>query len=305
MALKSSNQLNPELAEFLNYLAAERNLSALTSAAYRGDLVQFFNYLQKEKLDLKAVERRHLDRHLMQMADQAGARTLSRKISSLRQFFRFLVEEGRLSGDPAARLVRPKLAQRLPYFLEENQMAEFLNELRELTRKSPSKTLVRFWAALELLYATGMRISELLGLKGSDVDFSVSFVRVHGKGGYERLVPFGHKARAAVSFYKDQYLKDQRPDAYLFPGLKGKPWSRVSFYLALGRWSRRLLGKLPFSLSPHKIRHSFATHLLNRGADLKAIQELLGHKKLSTTQIYTHVNQARLKLLHKKYHPRG
>ncbi|MEK7288475.1 MAG: tyrosine recombinase [Elusimicrobiota bacterium] len=300
----------PDLAEsvelFLNYLSTERNLSVLTIVAYRCDLAELGRYLESQNLSLKKVERGHLESYLMGISADAASRTVSRKISALRQFFHFLVEEGLAESDPSQRLVRPKASERLPYFLEEPQIEKFLNGLRKFSRRSPShKTTVRFWVAMELLYATGVRVSELLGLRISDVDFAVGFVRVRGKGGYERLVPFGRKSRLAVDLYLERFLRGAPPQSYLFAGPSGRHWTRVGFYLALQRWGKKILGNLPFSLSPHKIRHSFATHLLNRGADIKAIQELLGHKKLSTTQIYTHVNQARLKLLHKKYHPRG
>ncbi|MBI4669366.1 MAG: recombinase RecA [Elusimicrobia bacterium] len=265
-------------------------------------------------------------------------RSAARKISAIIQFYRFLCEEGHLAVNPAQRLTRPKMADRLPYFLGETDMEKLLEAARRMAVGRPkSRALARFWTALELLYATGMRVSELLALRLADIDLTLKVIRVRGKGGYERLVPFGHKAGIAFNFYRERFLKGSPAENFIFPGRGAlsrssrtleapaparrsgtlgvpegrgeergaKPWSRIAFYLALKKWGGKILENLGFSLSPHKLRHTFATHLLNRGADLKTIQELLGHKKLSTTQIYTHLDQARLKLLHKKYHPRG
>ncbi|MBI4368895.1 MAG: tyrosine-type recombinase/integrase [Elusimicrobia bacterium] len=224
----------------------------------------------------------------------------------MQQFFKFLVEEGHLSSDPSYGLDRPKIAERLPYFLEEVEMEKLLLGMRqEFDRHPRSKPLARFWTALELLYGTGMRISELLGIHWEDVDFTTGFILVRGKGGFERLVPFGSKARFCLNYYRDRVLKNSAAGQFIFAVRPGRAWSRISFYAALKKWSGKILGDVGFNVSPHKLRHSFATHLLGRGADLKTIQELLGHRKLSTTQIYTHLDQTRLRLLHKKYHPRG
>ncbi|MBI4064458.1 MAG: tyrosine-type recombinase/integrase [Elusimicrobia bacterium] len=288
-------------------MSSERGLSRLTSQAYKEDLGQLAKYAADKKLALKDVRREDLDQYLSSLSGDLKAASIARKVSSVKQFFRFLVEEEHLASDPAHLLERPKLQERLPYFLEEKETERLLDGIRALVQKSEfkKKTLLRFWVACEVLYAAGMRISELLNIRWEDVDFGTGIIHVEGKGGYERLVPFGKKSREALRLWREKHSDIKSSDLFVFPGRGGKPWSRVSFYVALKKWGTKILGRLPFSLSPHKLRHSFATHLLTRGADLKAIQELLGHKKLATTQIYTHLDQTRMKVLHKKFHPRG
>ncbi|MBI2071071.1 MAG: tyrosine-type recombinase/integrase [Elusimicrobia bacterium] len=278
----------------------------MTIDAYRRDLDALAAYLDRKKIAFNSLKREHLDGHLSSDGGHLRPASLSRRISAMKSFFRFLLEEELLAHDPAQNLVRPKLGERLPYFLEEDETSRLLEGVRDLAKAKPAnRSIVRFWAALELLYATGARVSELLGIKIGDIDLAVGLIRVRGKRGYERLVPCGQKAQHAFAVYQGRFLKGASPESLAFPGRKGRLWSRVAFYLALKRIGGPIVGPMAFSLSPHKLRHSFATHLLARGADLKSIQQLLGHKKLSTTQIYTHLNQARLRLLHKKYHPRG
>ncbi len=233
-------------------------------------------------------------------------RSISRKISAIRQFYRFLVSEEISTTDPAKHLDAPKLSENLPVYFEESEIEALLDGLRVAMRASPQReSTARFWAALEMLYATGARVSELLSIKVGDVDFKQGFVRINGKGGYERMVPFGRRARHAASLYLSLFKKTQGVGEYFFSAKPGRVWSRFAFYAALKKWSGRLLPQVGFAVSPHKIRHSFATHLLNHGADLKSIQDLLGHRKISTTQIYTHLDMSNLKSLHKKHHPRA
>lgn len=233
-------------------------------------------------------------------------RSIGRKISAIRHFYRFLLAEDLIKENPAESLELPKLSENLPFYLEEGEIEDLLNGLRAGVATAAARAAtVRFWAALELLYATGARVSELITLKVGDLDFRQSLARLRGKGGNERLAPFGKKARHAVNLYIGLFKPGASRDDYLFGVSGAKPWSRFAFYAALKKWSKKFLPKIAKSVSPHKIRHSFATHLLNRGADLKSIQQLLGHKKLSTTQIYTHLDANHLRLLHKKYHPRA
>ena len=299
-------QAQTALDLYLNYLSTERNVAKLTLQAYHSDLKVFLKFLAKRKLDLQKITPREVLEHLSSLAFDTKARTLARKTTVIKQFFSFLVDEGLITKNPATNLDSPKLDEPLPLFLTEEDTVKLLEAARAQSAGIPKREITsRLWLALELLYATGMRISELLAIKIEDVDFSLGFIRVHGKGGYERLVPFHRKARYALNFYIENFKKDTPREARLFISNRKKNWTRIGFYQTLRKFSKKVLPELSFSLSPHKMRHTFATHMLSHGADLKSIQELLGHRKLSTTQIYTHVDTARLKMLHKKFHPRA
>lgn len=290
-----------EVAAFLRYLDRERNASPHTIRAYAADLAQFQAHVEAEVGRTPRLE--DVD-HLMIRAflsrlHQAGLKKVSaaRKLATLRTFFRYLCREGILERNPARALLSPRRERKIPAHLEEWEIATLI--------EVPGETLSarRARAILELLYGTGIRCSELVGLDLGDVDLQARTVRVLGKGSKERIVPFGHPALGALN-------------AYLPARLQAKPRSPAVFINARGgrltdRWVRRIVTHrvqqvaIARRLSPHSLRHSFATHLLERGADLRSIQELLGHASLSTTQRYTHVNARHILDIYKKTHPRA
>lgn len=290
-----------EVAAFLRYLDRERNASPHTVRAYAADLEQFQAHVAAESGRAPRLE--DVD-HLMIRAflarlHEGGLKKVSasRKLATLRTFFRYLCREGILDRNPARALLSPRTERRIPVHLEENEVAILI----EVPGEADSARRAR--AILELLYATGIRCAELVGLDLGDIDLQARTVRVLGKGNKERIVPFGQPALAALSAY--------------FPSrLKSKPRSPAVFVNARGgrltdRWVRRIVTDrvkqvaMTRHMSPHSLRHSFATHLLERGADLRAIQELLGHASLSTTQRYTHVNARHILDIYKKTHPRA
>ena len=278
----------------------ERGLAENTLAAYRSDLLRFSAWAASRN-------RRLLDIGPGDLADfmeeQIGTpvRTVARRLSALRRFYRDQVRQGVLEHDPSARLESPRLARRLPGVLSEAQVEELLAAPDLSTALG-----LRDRAMLELLYASGLRVSELVGLTLTRINLTQGTVRVTGKGAKERLVPFGEEA----SDWLERYLAEGRPailagrasDA-LFPSRRATAISRQAFWQAIKRYAIRT--GIQREISPHTLRHAFATHLLNHGADLRVLQLLLGHSDLSTTQIYTHVARERLKQLHAEHHPRG
>jgi integrase/recombinase XerD len=286
------------LREFVDHLRVERKLAANTVAAYGSDLRPYVAFLQKRGLGLEAVTPPVLTDFLWERRSRLKATSLARLGESLRQFHRFLKSEGRCAQDPTENLSSPKTPQRLPKVLG-------VDEVNRLLAHAPSSTprTLRFKAMLEVLYASGLRVSELVGLPTHGVDLELGFLRVFGKGGKERVVPVNRRAVHAIKSYWDtrKDLPDSHGFAFVGPG--GKPLTRVAFWYELRRWARAAGVHRP--LSPHTLRHSFATHLLRGGADLRAVQEMLGHADISTTQIYTHVDRQGLKDAHRKFHPRG
>jgi integrase/recombinase XerD len=287
---------------FSDALWNERGLSDNTISAYRSDLTLFSNWLGARHRNLAAATRTQLQEYLGErVAHDARPRTSARLLSSLRRFYRYLVRENLITADPSALIESPKIGRALPKSLTEEQVERLL--------AAPDVTTplgLRDRAMIETLYATGMRVSELVGLTLSRVNVYHGVVRVIGKGDKERLVPLGEEAVGWI----EQYLREARPtlvrrklsDA-VFATARGGPMTRQAFWHNLKQHARR--AGIDVALSPHTLRHAFATHLLNHGADLRVVQMLLGHADLSTTQIYTHVAQARLKTLHEKHHPRG
>ena len=287
------------VARFLRYLSAERNASPHTCRNYALDLDQFFAFLGHRRLGaLKALDIRRFVAHLS--TQQLARRTIARKLSCVRSFFRFLCREGRLSHNPAAAIPTPRLDKRLPSFLDEQQVTRLL--------EAPSTERwhgLRDRAILETLYSTGMRVSELVGLNREDVDEISGTVIVRGKGKKERLCPIGEPALKAIRGYLARRPPDKklRVPYALFVSQKGTRLTVRQVDRGLARYVR--LTQLSPSISPHSLRHSFATHLLDRGADLRSVQELLGHSSLSTTQIYTHITPQRLKKVYDQAPPRA
>ncbi|MFQ5936618.1 MAG: site-specific tyrosine recombinase XerD [Acidiferrobacterales bacterium] len=288
---------------FLDALWMEHGLSANTLSAYRRDLAGCAKWLAHEQKRLTDAQRADLLAYISHCVENgARPRTTARLLSSLRRFYRYLIREGALEVDPTAELDSPKLGRPLPKSLTEEQVERLL--------AAPDVNTVlglRDRAMLETLYATGLRVSELVSLSVPELNREAGFVRVMGKGGRERLVPLGEEAGAWLSRYLSEartcLLRRQQTDA-LFPTARGAAMTRQAFWHNIKRYAR-VAGIDDMQLSPHTLRHAFATHLLNHGADLRVVQMLLGHADLSTTQIYTHVARARLKQLHAQHHPRG
>ena len=288
---------------FLDRLWMERGLSKNTQSSYRSDLALFARWLRPQGLELVTAQEGHIHDYFAQRSLQPrfGARSQARLLSVLRQFYRVLLMEGQRKNDPSARLESPKMPRRLPKTLSEVEVE------RLITAPDVNKPLgLRDRAMLELLYASGLRVSELVQLMLPRVNVEHGMVQVIGKGGRERLVPMGEWAMDWIK----NYLENARPELadgaasdWLFITARGGPMTRHNFWHLIKRYAH--LAGIVSALSPHTLRHAFATHLLEHGADLRAVQSLLGHADLSTTQIYTHVTKTRLRDLHQKHHPRG
>ena len=285
--------------KFLTHLRAGRNYSAHTLRAYGADLELFLKSLPG--VEPGAISRTHVRSYLAQLqSGDYGRNTVLRRISALRAFFRFLRQEDVMKLDPFAAIPLPRKTARLPKFLTESEMATLLE--RGASPRSPLKERDR--AALELLYSSGLRRAELSALSVGDVDFISGFVRVFGKGARERLVPVG---KTALSCLRD-YLRQRGPAAAragdpLFVNARGGRLTDAGVAFLLKGWIRRAGWLKP--VSPHAFRHSFATHLLNAGCDLRSVQEMLGHKSLASTQIYTHMSLEKLKAVYRRAHPQG
>jgi integrase/recombinase XerD len=293
------------IAAFLTHVRVEKGLSPNTVSAYRRDLLKFEEFGKKKKLTVESVSRDDLVDFLASLYRQKlESRTVARNLVTMRNFFRFtLVQEFR-TEDPSLNLESPKIRRSLPGYLR-------LEEVERLLAQPDDKQPLglRDRAMLEVLYSTGLRVSELVGLRVMDMDRAAGCVRCIGKGNKERIVPIGKKAIALV----ERYLRDARPKLLgnakqanvttLFINRRGGPLSRVGVWKILSAYGRQ--AGMRMGLTPHMLRHSFATHLLERGADLRSVQLMLGHSDISTTQIYTHVVEERLKQIYKAHHPRA
>ncbi|MFH1380323.1 MAG: site-specific tyrosine recombinase XerD [bacterium] len=284
---------------FKNYLSVERSLSVNTIQAYVSDIRKFAEYLNKIKLDFNTVKHDHITEYLWQRKQQGlKASSLCRAMESIKMFYRFLRNEEIITQNPARLLQTPKIPKYLPGVLTQQEMVRLLEQPSSIKEKD-----IRYRAMFELMYASGLRVSELLGVKIHDVDLKQNLVCVFGKGSKERLIPFGERAKQAVMRYLVVRKKKSSDEPALFISRLGKPLSRVEFFRQVKHYVQ--LAGITKKLSPHSLRHSFATHLLKGGADLRAVQEMLGHANIATTQIYTHVEKEQLKAAHKKYHPRN
>jgi len=300
--VKTKNQTASLLSEqFLDAVWLESGLSENTLNAYRTDLAAFEGWLGKKKLPLDAATRAELLGYLAANVRQGlSPRSSARRLSTLRRFYRYLLREGLIGEDPTADVRSPSLGRPLPKSITEASVEKLL-------AAPPETTLgVRDRAMLETMYASGLRVSELVALALNELDLTTGLVRVTGKGGKERIVPLGDEATSRLG----DYLKGARPSLLgeqksgaVFLTRRGQPMTRQAFWQLIKRYSAA--AGIDSSLSPHSLRHAFATHLLNHGADLRSVQMLLGHADLSTTQIYTHVAKARLQTLHASHHPRG
>ncbi|MFH0839192.1 MAG: site-specific tyrosine recombinase XerD [Candidatus Omnitrophota bacterium] len=290
------------LEEFLNFLSVEKGLSHNTLISYRNDLNKYVTHLQSRNIDLmEKVTRQEITNFLLYLKDKGLLPvSISRTLVAIKGFHRFLLRENFLREDVTSVLEAPKLWKKLPDTLSIDEVAKLL---KTPNVRKPQGVRDRAW--LELLYATGMRVSELVSLKVSDLNFDVGFIKCVGKGQKERIVPVGKFALDATKKYLDKtrpvFLKN-RQNEKLFVTRYGKNISRQTIWKLLKKYAAQ--ARIQKQLSPHTLRHSFASHLLERGADLRIIQELLGHSSISTTQIYTHIDKGRLKMIHQKYHPR-
>ncbi len=293
----------PVIEAFLDTLWVENGLSENTLSAYRNDLLGLSRWLSELTVSITEVRRDHLLDYLSYRVRQGSMpRTSARLLSSIRRFYRYLVRQGTVQKDPSAQIEFPKLGRPLPETLTEEEID------RLLTAPNIEKSHgVRDRAMLEVLYACGLRVSELVGLTLNQVNLNHGVIRVMGKGNKERLIPFGEQASDWISRFineaRSDLLKSNQQSDALFITNRGAAMTRQAFWHLIKKHSKRV--GITKHLSPHTLRHAFATHLLNHGADLRVVQMLLGHSDLSTTQIYTHVAQARLQELHRKHHPRG
>ncbi len=291
-----------ELSRFLSYVQVEKGLAANTLLAYRRDLMKFAAHLSKRGLTSAQAGRDDIRGFLAELHRQRlSARAMARHLVSLRGFFQFLMREGDIGQDPTAQIDSPRLAQTLPKYLAASEIEKLL------AQPDPSTAAgLRDRAMLQVLYATGMRVSELVGVRWEDFDAGLGIVRCLGKGSKERLIPVGKPALRALEAYVAQgraKLARKPGVPYLFVNQHGGKLSRVGFWKILSRYGRTAGIATP--LTPHLVRHSFATHLLERGADLRSIQIMLGHSDISTTQIYTQVVQERLREVYEAHHPRA
>ena len=299
---KKDDPMEAEVRSFLNSLRVEKGLSENTLLAYRRDMARFGNFAAQRHLEVRNVKRGDVVDFLASLyRNGLDSRSVARYLATLRNFFRFALTEGYIEDDPAATIESPKFRQSLPEFLS-------LEEVERLLRQpDTSEPLgLRDRAMIELLYSCGLRVSELCGLQVSDLQMDPGCLRCIGKGNKERLVPVGRQALDAVR----RYLRRARPkllgggsSPQLFLKRRGRPMDRITMWKILGDYGRK--AGLRKHLKPHMLRHSFATHLLDRGADLRSVQLMLGHSDISTTQIYTHVVEERLKQTYKAHHPRA
>lgn len=288
---------------FLNYLRVEKGLADNTLAAYSRDLASYARFLQQAGCeDLALVDRDHLLAFLSQLKDDGlASRSRSRVLSALRGLHRFLVREHCLDQDPTSLIESPRTIRSLPELLSLSEVDRLL-----AAPVGASDLVLRDRAMLEVLYATGMRVSELVGLRLADLKLDIGCLNAFGKGSKQRLIPLGDIALEALNVYLEMARGQlQRDDvvAEVFLNRRGKSMSRQGFWKNLKAYA--LKAGITKSVYPHMLRHSFATHLLDNGADLRAVQAMLGHADISTTQIYTHVVQERLKKVHHQFHPRG
>jgi integrase/recombinase XerD len=286
--------------QFIHHLRVEKGLAKNTIESYSRDLLRYFAFLEKScLLPLKASQIDIME-YVSSLAGSLSIRSIARNLSSLKVFYRFLMSDGKIQTNPARLISNPKLPRRLPGVLSGEEVERLLAAPDAQTTRG-----MRDRAMLELLYASGLRVSELVGLRVAGINLEAGWVRTLGKGSKERMVPMGSKAQQSLKeylAYSRPSLLKKRSSSYLFVTSRAKPMSRQAFWKIIKRCGGR--AGISKEISPHSLRHSFASHLLEHGADLRSVQIMLGHSDISTTQIYTHVTRERLKQIHEKYHPR-
>lgn len=293
---------SPEINQFIDYIQVEKGLAANTSLAYRRDLTKFAAYLHRCDLSWDGTGRDDVRRFLADLyGNHLSARAVARHLVSLRGCYQFLLREGQVSADPTSEIDAPRLSQSLPKYLSAAEVDKLLNQ-----PDTSAPAGLRDRAMLEVLYAAGLRVSELVSLRWEDFEPNLGILRCVGKGNKERLIPVGRSALAALERYVEQgrgKLARKAAVPFLFLNQRGGRLSRVGFWKIISRYGSA--AGIPTPLTPHLVRHSFATHLLERGADLRSIQLMLGHSDISTTQIYTQVIKERLKEVYQAHHPRA
>ena len=296
----------PELTAFLSHLHAERGLAINTRLAYGRDLADLIAYLKLTGRTLDTAVADDFRGYLQQQSrNKQSTKTVARRLAAIRVYLRFCETCGTPKREILDQLERPKPEHDLPMVMSADQVARLIEAPTKITDKSYQRFIPRDVAILELLYASGLRATELCTLKLGDLNLQVGALRVFGKGSKERVVPMGRAAVVAIERYlrecRPKLLKERRSEL-LFLSRAGKPFDRVALWLLVRKHAKELLQK---EIGPHVLRHCFATHLISGGADLRVVQELLGHSDITTTQIYTHVDAARLRKVHKQFHPRG
>ncbi len=291
------------IKRFIDHLGKERGLSQFTLSSYRGDLLQFYSFLREKtphQKDLISTVDRFLLRHFLGKLKAEGYAngSISRKLSAIRSFYKFLCREGITSANPAVYISSPKKKKKLPSFLSPEQISSLMG-----SPQRPDVLGLRDKAILETFYGSGIRLRELVGLNLSHLDLANNLIKVKGKGDKERIVPMGRSASAAIRKYLEKREELKPKEDALFLNYRGYRLSPRGVELIVKGYLRKI--SEDGSLSPHSLRHSFATHLLDRGADLRAVKELLGHSSLSTTQIYTHITAERIKKVYRQAHPRA
>jgi integrase/recombinase XerD len=300
-----SNPMEDQLKDFMHYLLVEKGLASNTLVSYERDLKSYMKYMKNvEKCDVKEIQRSHIIRFLGFLKDQGkSSKTIARHIASIRAFHQFLFRDRVLDEDPTIHIETPQAERTLPKVLS----MEEVEALLDFQHKKDHYGL-RDKAMLELLYATGIRVSELINLNIDDVHLTMGFIRCIGKGNKERIIPIGGAATRALEAYlneaRPEFLQQKKStDNSLFLNHHGNRLTRQGFWKILKRLGKE--ANIEKEITPHTLRHSFATHLLENGADLRAVQEMLGHADISTTQIYTHVTKTRLKDVYSQFHPRA
>ncbi len=292
--------MNNFIEDFLNYLSVERGLAKNTLDAYGRDLAKYMEFVGNVT-DPNVMTRNHVTSFMMKLKkDGMATTTISRHLAAVKMFHRFLVRESLATDDPTNLIETPKMLKRIPAVLTQN-------EIEAMLKVSPPRGWqgIRDKAIIEIFYASGLRVSELADLKLTSINYDIGFVRAIGKGSKERIIPVGAKAKEAIKLYLEKSrvkVAKGADQGYLFLSRLGKRISRQSVWTIIKSYAR--LAGIKKVIKPHTLRHTFATHLLEHGADLRSVQEMLGHADISTTQIYTHVDRERLKAVHKEFHPR-
>lgn len=293
------------LEDYIHFMRVERQVADNTIESYKRDLTDYIRYMKEQQMAVvDQITKHEIALYLQQMREGGqSSRSVSRAISSIRSFHQFMLREKITTHDPTVHLELPKIDQKLPDVLSVQEVTRLIEAP---DRHKPAGK--RDFAMLELLYGTGMRVTELLTLNDEDIHLSMGFVRVFGKGGKERIIPLGKMAIEACTVYmreaRPQFIaKKQEPEDALFVNMRGGRLTRQGIWKILKKYA--IEAHIKKKLTPHILRHSFATHLIENGADLRAVQEMLGHSDISTTQIYTHVSRSRLKEVYSEFHPRA
>lgn len=294
--------MNDEIKNFIYFLEAERGVSGNTVKSYTSDLNKFMEFLSRGKKDLALVRREDIVSFLMYLKDlKLNSSSIARNLAAIKTFWKFLVAEQIVKENVAAIVESPKTWKTIPDVLTKEEVEKLLEAPKGRKLKD-----LRDKAILEIMYASGLRVSEVSDLKEADVNVAFGFVKCYGKGGKERIVPFGRAAGEAITKYLEirrRVPASGKADEHLFLSRLGKKLSRQSLWKMIQKYA--LVSGIKKHITPHTMRHSFATHLLEGGADLRGVQEMLGHSDISTTQIYTHISSEKLKKVHEVFHPRG